>query len=276
MTNQTKNTPAAREDAEEEQRTPQAGDVLTEQQALLTDKMQQACQMLVQTIIKERAESKRKDEIIKLKDEVISRKDKEIALKDEELAWMRAESERKDAAHAKELDRVRANEIAFRKAAVTFLRETPVESRKNAQTFPVALETLNTLKARSLIEKLINSGLLDEHWQLFCDRSLVRERPESKTDKYRQDRYHDPGHDFKDNLMKFFQNACDHFRFCPCSGKPYQYRKDQRAHNTHDLWDLKPEHQLRQLFQTVCFRHDRQVRNQSVSCAHRQKRCKYG
>ena len=165
MTNQTKNTPAAREDAEEEQRTPQAGDVLTEQQALLTDKMQQACQMLVQTIIKERAESKRKDEIIKLKDEVISRKDKEIALKDEELAWMRAESERKDAAHAKELDRVRANEIAFRKAAVTFLRETPVESRKNAQTFPVALETLNTLKARSLIEKLINSGLLDEHWQ---------------------------------------------------------------------------------------------------------------
>ena len=33
MTKQTKNTPAAREDAEEEQRTPQAGDVLTEQDA---------------------------------------------------------------------------------------------------------------------------------------------------------------------------------------------------------------------------------------------------
>ena len=147
MTNQTKNTPAAREDAEEEQR------------------MRQACQMLVQTIIKERAENKRKDEIIKWKDEVISRKDKEIALKDEERAWMRAESERKDAAHAKELDRVRANEIAFRKAAVTFLRETPVEKRKNAQTFPAAPETLNTPQARSLIEKLINGALLDEHWQ---------------------------------------------------------------------------------------------------------------
>ena len=143
MTNQTKNTPAFREDAgEEEQR------------------MRQACQMLVQAVAQERAENKRKDEIIKWKDEVISRKDKEIALKDEELAWMRAESERKDAAHAKELDRVRANEVAFRKAAVAFLRETPVEKRKNAQTFPAAPETLNTPQARSLIEKLINSRLL--------------------------------------------------------------------------------------------------------------------
>ena len=53
------NTPAAREDAEEQQR------------------MRQACQMLVQAVAQERAENKRKDEIIKWKDEVISRKDKE-------------------------------------------------------------------------------------------------------------------------------------------------------------------------------------------------------
>lgn len=148
MTNQTKNTPAAREDAEEEQR------------------MQQACQMLVQTIIKECAESKRKDEIIKWKDEVISRKDKEIALKDEELAWMRAESERKDAAHAKELDRVRANEIAFRKAAVTFLRGTPdTGNPKSAPGLPTVHEALDTPEAHLLMQKLAEGGLLNARWQ---------------------------------------------------------------------------------------------------------------
>ena len=148
MTNQTKNTPAAREDAEEEQRAPQAGDVLTEQQALLTDKMQQACQMLVQTIIKERAESKRKDEIIKLKDEVIN--------------LMRAEGRRKD----EELSKMRAENQAFRKAAVTYLHETPeAGKRKTTSDFSAIPEALNTSEARSLIEKLINGGLLDERWQ---------------------------------------------------------------------------------------------------------------
>lgn len=143
-----KNIPAAQEDAKEQQR------------------MRQACQMLVQAVAQERAENKRKDEIIKWKDEVISRKDKEIALKDEELAWMRAESERKDAAHAKELDRVRANEIAFRKAAVTFLRGTPdTGNPKSAPGLPTVHEALDTPEAHLLMQKLAEGGLLNARWQ---------------------------------------------------------------------------------------------------------------
>ena len=135
------NTPAAQEDAEEQQR------------------MRQACQMLVQAVAQERAENKRKDEIIKWKDEVIARKD-------EELAWMRAESERKDAAHAEELSRMRANDIAFRKAAVTFLRGTPdTDNPKSAPGLPTVHEALDTPEARLLMQKLAEGGLLNARWQ---------------------------------------------------------------------------------------------------------------
>ena len=142
MTKQTKNTPAAREDAEEEQRTPQAGDVLTEQDAYLLMNTRSIFENLGRNLMEENkrkeqalhrideitlesaghkrrademaeearlahADIRRKDEIISRKDEEISQKNEEISQKNEEISRMRAESERKDAAHAEELGKLR-------------------------------------------------------------------------------------------------------------------------------------------------------------------------
>lgn len=129
---QMKDTQAAREDAEEEeqeQQIPKAGESL-----LSTYKTQQACQMLIQTILRERAESKQKDEIIKRKDE--------------EISWMRAEN------------------FALRKAAATYLHETyGTGGWKNAPAPPAIPEILDTPQARSLLRKLTEGQILDEHWQ---------------------------------------------------------------------------------------------------------------
>ena len=131
MTNQTKNTPAAREDAEEEQRTPQAGDVtrsifenlgrnLMEENKRKEQALHRIDEITLESAGHKRrademaeearlahADIRRKDEIISRKDEEISRKDEEISQKNEEISRMRAESERKDAAHAEELGKLR-------------------------------------------------------------------------------------------------------------------------------------------------------------------------
>lgn len=129
---QMKDTQAAREDAEEEeqeQQIPIAGESL-----LSTYKTQQACQMLIQTILRERAESKQKDEIIKRKDE--------------EISWMRAEN------------------FALRKAAATYLHETyGTGGWKNAAVSPVIPDALRTPEARSLMQRLADGQILDERWQ---------------------------------------------------------------------------------------------------------------
>ena len=115
MTNQTKNTPAAREDAEEEQRTPQAGDVLTEQDAYLLMNTRSIFENLGRNLMEE---NKRKEQALHRIDEItlesaghkrrademaeearlahadIRRKDEIISRKDEEIGKLREENER--------------------------------------------------------------------------------------------------------------------------------------------------------------------------------------
>ena len=64
---------------------------------------------------------------------------------------------------------------------------------------------------------------LNEHRQLFCDRSLVRERAESKSDKHRQDRDHHSGHGLQDDLLKFFQHVRYSHCVCPRTRKSQKY-----------------------------------------------------
>lgn len=115
MTNQTKNTPAAREDAEEEQRTPQAGDVLTEQDAYLLKNTRSIFENLGRNLMEE---NKRKEQALHRIDEItlesaghkrrademaeearlahadVRRKDEIISRKDEEIGKLREENER--------------------------------------------------------------------------------------------------------------------------------------------------------------------------------------
>lgn len=123
------NTPAFREDAdEEEQRIPQAGDVLTEQDAYLLMNTRSIFENLGRNLMEE---NKRKEQALHRIDEItlesaehkrradnmaeearlahadVRRKDEIISQKDKEISRMRAESERKDAAHAEELGKLR-------------------------------------------------------------------------------------------------------------------------------------------------------------------------
>lgn len=159
--------PAGQEDAEEEAMTPAAGDVGN---LLLTDETRFVCEKLVQTVIEERKQHKK--QMNDMSEELIrahadnERKDAEIKRKDEEISRMRAESERKDAAHAEEISRMRAENLAIRKAAVTYLHETSTaRNGKNTSTPHAIPEILNTPKARSLLGKLREGQILDEHWQ---------------------------------------------------------------------------------------------------------------
>lgn len=159
--------PAGQEDAEEEAMTPAAGDVGN---LLLTDETRFVCEKLVQTVIEERKQHKK--QMNDMSEELIrahadnERKDAEIKRKDEEISRMRAESERKDAAHAEEISRMRAENLAIRKAAVTYLHETSTARNGKNTSAPHAIpEILNTPKARSLLGKLREGQILDEHWQ---------------------------------------------------------------------------------------------------------------
>lgn len=135
MKKQMKSMPAAQEDAEEEQIVPEAG---AAQSPLLVYKTQRACQMLIQTILRERAENKRKDE---------------------EISRMRA-------AHAEELSLMRAENLALRKAVATYLNETSVPAkRKSAPDSASIPDALRTPEARALMQKLSDGRILDEHWQ---------------------------------------------------------------------------------------------------------------
>lgn len=143
-----KNMPAGQEDAEEEQKAPKAGDILNEQDAFLLKNSRNIIEGLGRHLIEERRlkeqallesdrhkqraddmaeEAKQAHEDARRKDEIINRKD-------EEISRMRAESERKDAAHAEEISRMRAENLAIRKAAVTYLHET--STARNGKTPP--------------------------------------------------------------------------------------------------------------------------------------------
>ena len=141
-----KNIPAAQEDAkEEEQKIPKAGDVLTEQDAYLLKNTRNIFENLGRNLLEE---NKRKEQALHRIDEItlesaghkrrademaeearlahadIRRKDEIISRKDEEINKLRAESERREAAHAEELSRMRAECLAIKKAAAMYLHET--------------------------------------------------------------------------------------------------------------------------------------------------------
>lgn len=180
MKKQMKNMPAGQEDAEAEQTAPKAGDILNEQDAFLLKNSRNIIEGLGRHLIEERRlkeqallesdrhkqraddmaeEAKQAHEDARRKDEIINRKD-------EEISRMRAESERKDAAHAEEISRMRAENLAIRKAAVTYLHETSTARNGKNTSAPHAIpEILNTPKARFLLGKLREGQILDEHWQ---------------------------------------------------------------------------------------------------------------
>lgn len=181
MTTQTRTPQAALEDAqEEEQRIPKAGDILTEEQAFFLKNQREIVEQLVLARIKERQQmnqllqeneenKRRADEMAEEARRAhaeIRRKDEIIHWKDEEINRMRAESERKDAAYAEELNRMRAENLAIRKAAVTYLHEaTSSDNRKTTFTSHTIPSTLNTPQAKSLIQRLIDGQILDGYWQ---------------------------------------------------------------------------------------------------------------
>lgn len=162
MKKQMKNMPAGQEDAEEEQKAPKAGDILNEQDAFLLKNSRNIIEGLGRHLIEERRlkeqallesdrhkqraddmaeEAKQAHEDARRKDEIINRKDEEIS-------------------------RMRAENLAIRKAAVTYLHETSTaRNGKNTSTPHAIPEILNTPKARSLLGKLREGQILDEHWQ---------------------------------------------------------------------------------------------------------------
>ena len=135
MTNQTKNTPAAREDAEEEQRTPQAGDVL---------------HRIDEITLESAGHKRRADEMAeeaRLAHADIRRKDEIISRKDEEINKLRAECERRDAAHAEELGKLRKENERLKEfvsgyrvisdSAASLAQRYSADEKKNA--FPAVL-----------------------------------------------------------------------------------------------------------------------------------------
>lgn len=156
--------PAGQEDAEEEAMTPAAGDVGN---LLLTDETRFVCEKLVQTVIEERKQHKMQmdgmtEELMRAHAEN-ERKDEEIKRKDEEIKRMHIESELKEAAHAKELERMRTECRAIRKASALYLNETAGSKRE--ENCPHVPDALDSPQARALMRKLTDAGILDEHWQ---------------------------------------------------------------------------------------------------------------
>lgn len=163
MINQTRNPQAALEDAEsEEQRIPKAGDVLTEEQAFFLKNQREIVEQLVLARIKERQQM---NQLLQENEENKRRAD-EMA---EEARLARAEIRRKDEIinrKDEELNRLRAENLAIRKAAVTYLHEaTSSDDRKLTFTSHTIPSTLNTPQAQSLIQKLIDGQILDGYWQ---------------------------------------------------------------------------------------------------------------
>lgn len=176
-----KDIPADQENAQEEkQKVPKAGDVLTEQDAYLLKNDRSIIESLGRNLIEEH---KQKEQALRRIDEIllenaehkrradtmaeearlahadVRRKDEIINRKDEEISRMRT-------AHAEELKRMRAENLAIRRAAVTYLHEaTPSDNRKPALTSHTIPPTLNTSQAKFLIQKLIAGQILNEHWQ---------------------------------------------------------------------------------------------------------------
>ena len=96
----------------------------------------------------------------------IRRKDEIISRKDEEINKLRAERERREAAHAEELSRMRAECLAIKKAAAMYLHETSGTRNRTPALLSHAIpRTLDTPEARSLIRKLTDGQILDERWQ---------------------------------------------------------------------------------------------------------------
>lgn len=176
-----KNIPAAREDAkEEEQKIPKAGDVLTEQDAFFFKNCRHIIEKLARHLLEER---KQKDQVLQesaghkqradeMSEEVRlvradnRRKDEIINRKDEEIGKLRAERERREAAHAEELSRMRAECLAIKKAAAMYLHETSGTRNRTPALLSHAIpRTLDTPEARSLIRKLTDGQILDERWQ---------------------------------------------------------------------------------------------------------------
>lgn len=176
-----KNIPAAREDAkEEEQKIPKAGDVLTEQDAYLLKNTRNIFENLGRNLLEE---NKRKEQALHRIDEITlesaghkRRADEmaeearlahaDIRRKDEEINKLRAERERREAAHAEELSRMRAECLAIKKAAAMYLHETSGTRNRTPALLSHAIpRTLDTPEARSLIRKLTDGQILDERWQ---------------------------------------------------------------------------------------------------------------
>ena len=176
-----KNIPAAWEDAkEEEQKIPKAGDVLTEQDAFFFKNCRHIIEELARHLLEER---KQKDQVLqesaghkqrademaeeaRLAHADIRRKDEIISRKDEEINKLRAERERREAAHAEELSRMRAECLAIKKAAAMYLHETSGTRNRTPALLSHAIpRTLDTPEARSLIRKLTDGQILDERWQ---------------------------------------------------------------------------------------------------------------
>ena len=176
-----KNIPAAQEDAkEEEQKIPKAGDVLTEQQAFFLKHQKEIVDQLVMSrimdnqqrekLLQKSAEHKRRAddmaEEARLAHADVRRKDEIISRKDEEINKLRAERERREAAHAEELSRMRAECLTIKKAAAMYLHETSGTRNRTPALLSYAIpQTLDTPEARSLIRKLTDGQILDERWQ---------------------------------------------------------------------------------------------------------------
>lgn len=159
-----KDTQAAREDAEEEEMKPTPGNVGN---LLLTDDTRFLCEKLVQTVIEERKQHKMQmdgmtEELMRAQAEN-ERKDEEIKRKDEEIERMHIESELKEAVHAQELERMRTECRAIRKASALYLNETA--GGRHGEACPRLPDTLESPEARALMRKLADAGILDERWQ---------------------------------------------------------------------------------------------------------------
>ena len=112
----------------------------------------------------------------------------------------------------------------------------------------------------------------EEYGQLARDGALIRKAAKRGGDKERQNRNNHARHNSQNDTLELIEQLAHEVCMRPYRSKAKQNGEHERAHDGHDLRNIKLEHDIGQLFEPIDRCGDRQVGNDRVTGEHREQR----